>query len=128
MVWTVLARMDGVDTTVDGDPWYHKAMAWAMEHGVSDGTDPDGLITREQLVTMLYRMANCPAVSDPALAAVEQCPDGSEVSPWAYEAMAWALQVDLLEGENGLLLPGRVATRAQLAAMLMRYNEGGYGK
>ena len=121
MVWTVLARMNGVDTTVVDGPWYQSAMTWAMDSGISDGADPNEPITREQLVTMLYRMAGNPKMGDPSLAAVEQYPDGSKVSPWAYEAMAWALQTGLLEGANGLLVPGETATRAQLATILMRF-------
>ena len=121
MVWTVLARMSGVDTAVADDPWYQAAMTWAMDSGISDGTGPSEPITREQLVTMLYRMAGNPKMGDPSLAAVEQYPDGSKVSPWAYEAMAWALQTGLLEGVNGLLVPGETTTRAQLATILMRF-------
>ena len=121
MVWTVLARMSGVDTAVADGPWYQAAMTWAMDSGISDGAGPGEPITREQLVTMLYRMAGNPKMGDPSLAAVEQYPDGSKVSPWAYEAMAWALQTGLLEGVNGLLVPGETATRAQLATILMRF-------
>lgn len=121
MVWTVLARMNGVDTTVVDGPWYQSAMTWVMDSGISDGADPNEPITREQLVTMLYRMAGNPKMGDPSLAAVEQYPDGSKVSPWAYEAMAWALQTGLLEGVNVLLVPGETATRAQLATILMRF-------
>ena len=122
MVWTVLARMSGADFVQKADPWYEGARVWAIENRISDGTDPNGLITREQLVTMLYRIVGSPAVSDPALVAA-QYPDGSEVSTWAYEAVAWALQTDLLEGQDGFLLPGQSATRAQLAVLLMRFME-----
>ena len=60
MLMTVLARFDGQDTT-GGAVWYEKAMEWAREHGVSDGSDPEGSITREQLATMLWRYAGSPA-------------------------------------------------------------------
>lgn len=56
MLWTILARMDGTDTNSTG-AWYAAAQDWAVKHGVSDGTSPDGKITREQLATMLYRYA-----------------------------------------------------------------------
>lgn len=49
MIWTVLAGYDGVDTT-GGDPWYAPGQSWAMENSVSDGSDPNGSITREQLI------------------------------------------------------------------------------
>ena len=56
MLWTILARMDSADTNSTG-AWYAAAQDWAVKHGVSDGTSPDGKITREQLATMLYRYA-----------------------------------------------------------------------
>lgn len=56
MLMTVLARFDGQDTT-GGAVWYEKAMEWARENGISDGSDPDGSITREQLASMLWRYA-----------------------------------------------------------------------
>lgn len=64
MVNTVLARLAGVDTTsAAGQNWYDKGVAWARENGVSDGTNPNGNVTREQLATMLYRYAGSPVVS-----------------------------------------------------------------
>ena len=56
MLVTVLARFDGQDTT-GGNVWYESAMAWAKENGISDGSNPNGQITLEQLATMLYRYA-----------------------------------------------------------------------
>ena len=53
MLMTVLARYAGEDTT--GGTWYEKSMEWAGAKGVSDGTNPNADITREQLVTMLLR-------------------------------------------------------------------------
>ncbi|MBM6871575.1 discoidin domain-containing protein, partial [Pseudoflavonifractor phocaeensis] len=60
MIMTVLARLDGADTA-GSNPWYQKGMEWAVAQGVSDGTNPDALISREQLATMLYRYAGSPA-------------------------------------------------------------------
>ena len=56
MIFTVIARMAGVDTTT-GSTWYEAGMNWAMEQGITDGTNPMSSITREQMVTMLYRYA-----------------------------------------------------------------------
>lgn len=63
---TILARMDGVDTA-GGRTWYEKGMAWAVSAGVSDGANPEGVITREQAAVMLYRYAGSPAVSGDGL-------------------------------------------------------------
>lgn len=120
MIWTVLARLNG--QSVDGgSPWYAAAQSWAVSAGVSDGADPDGSITREQLAAMLYRAAGSPAVSGNFLA----FSDGDSVSSWAESAMLWATQNGIIGGIDGALAPQGQATRAQVAAMLQRFMEGG---
>ena len=116
MVWMVLARMAG-ENTDGGATWYAKAQAWAMETGVSDGTNPTGSITREQLAAMLYRFEGSPAVSGN----LNAYPDANEVSDWAVDAMVWATQEGIINGIGGKLSPKTGATRAQLATMLMRF-------
>lgn len=118
MVWTILARMEGVDTT-GGATWYAKAQEWAVAKGISDGENPNAAITREQLVTMFYRLAGEPSVSGSITA-----PDADSVSSWAKDAMVWAMDIGLIEGdENGAVAPTATATRAQAAAIIMRYIE-----
>ena len=120
MIWTVLARLNG--QSVDGgSPWYAAAQSWAVSAGVSDGTDPAGNITREALAAMLYRAAGSPAVSGNFLA----FSDGDSVSSWAESAMLWATQSGIIGGIDGALAPQGQATRAQVAAMLQRFMEGG---
>ena len=119
MVWTVLARMDGEDTASTG-LWYAKAQQWAMETGVSDGTNPESAITREQLATMLYRYCGSPAVSG----SLSGYADGSSVSDWAEDAMLWAIEQGLIEGVgDNKLAPDADTTRAQLAQILMRFDK-----
>ena len=116
MVWTVLARMDGEDTA-STSLWYAKAQQWAMETGVSDGTNPESAITREQLATMLYRYYGSPAVSGSLSGYV----DSASVSDWAKDAMVWAVQEGLIQGTGAnKLSPAADTTRAQLAQILMR--------
>ncbi|KAF5056982.1 hypothetical protein DSECCO2_361510 [anaerobic digester metagenome] len=62
MLWTVLARQAGQDTS-GGAVWYEKAQAWAVEQGASNGKNPIGDITREQLVAMLWRQAGSPMLA-----------------------------------------------------------------
>lgn len=117
MVITVLARHAGIDTSV-GATWYDAAVDWALETGVSDGSDLEGSITREQLATMLYREAGSPAVSG----SLEGYVDADEVSDWAADAMLWAVAEGIIEGAGGnALTPTTPATRAQTAAILQRY-------
>ena len=116
MVWTILARAEGVDTT-GGASWYAKAQEWVVAKGVSDGENPNAAITRQELVTMLYRLAGSPSVTGSLTA-----PDASSVSSWAKDAMLWAMNLGLVEGdENGAVTPTATATRAQAAALIMRY-------
>ena len=118
MVWTILARLDGVNTD-GGANWYVKAQEWAVAEGVSDGTDPMGAVTREQLVTMLWRFKGEPAVDF-----LLTSPDADTISDWAHDAMRWAVSNGIIEGdENGCITPTATATRAQAAAIFMRLVE-----
>ena len=115
MVWAVLARLDGVE--VSGDNWMTVAQEWAVESGVSDGENATGYITREQLVTMLWRCAGEPVV-DYALTA----PDADQISDWAVEAMRWAASEGIIEGDDlGNLNPTANSTRAHAAAFMQRF-------
>ena len=122
-VWTILARMNDVDTT-GGSPWYQKGLDWAVENEVSDGTDPGGKITREQLATMLYRYADSPEADASVLADYS---DSSAVSGWAEKAMAWAVKEGIItgktQGSGTVLDPQGITTRAEAAAILQRYCE-----
>ena len=118
MFVTVLARLEGVDTTT-GSTWYEAGQQWAMEQGISDGTHMLGSLTREQLAAMLYRYAGSPAVNG----TITGFDDAASVSSWAMEAMTWAVQNGILAGSNGNLNPQGNATRAEVATMLMRFIE-----
>lgn len=124
MIWTILARMSGVNTTVTSGEWYAVAQQWVVANGVSDGTMPNNTITREQLAAMLYRYATGKGVvKAPAAADLSIFADASSVSPYANEAMQWAVSAGLINGMDGKLNPQGSATRAQVATMLMRYAE-----
>ena len=119
MVWTMLARLDGADTE-GGANWYAKAQEWATATGVSDGENPTGEVTREQLVTMLWRYAGSPTYT----ADLSGYVDTADISSWAGQAMCWAVATGVIEGdENAALTPKADTTRAQAAAMLMRFIE-----
>ena len=125
MVWTMLARLDGVDTE-GGNSWYAKAQEWATANSVSDGENPTGEVTREQLVTMLYRYAQYKGydVSIGEDTNILSYVDVDQVSDWAMEAFQWACGTGVIEGdENSALTPKASTTRAQAAAMFMRFIE-----
>ena len=123
MVWTIIARMSGVDTT-GGNTWYAKAQEWVITNGISDGENPTAAITREQLVTMLYRYAQIKGydVSVGEDTNILSYVDAASISEYAVAAFQWACGSGLTEGdENGALTPLATATRAQAAAMIMRF-------
>lgn len=116
MVVTVLARLAG-ESTDGGANWYDKGCAWAVTNGVSDGTDPNGSITREQLAAMLYRYCGSPAASG----SLSTYADAASVSAFASDAMQWCVNNGIINGMDGLLNPQGQATRAQVSAMFARY-------
>ena len=118
MLMTVLARYAGEDTT-GGATWYEKGMDWAKAKGVSDGTNPNADITREQLVTMMYRYAGSPKADGK----LDSFSDAASVSTYAADAMQWAVANGIVNGSNGKLNPQNNATRAEVAAILMRFCE-----
>ena len=117
MFWAVLGRIDGA--TITGSNWVETARSWAMAEGVSDGTNPNDYVTREMMVTMLWRYAGEPA-SEESLSGYS---DAANVSDWAAEAMSWALETGVIEGVTATTLqPQGTATRAQCATIFMRYD------
>lgn len=118
MVNTVLARLAGVDTTPKtGQKWYEVGTAWAKANGISDGTNPEASVTREQLATLLYRFSGMPEVNGDLL-----FNDAHEISNYAQSALLWATQNGIMNGVgNERIAPSADAQRAQVAAMMARY-------
>ena len=117
MIWSILARMDNA-CLEESTPWYALSQHWAVSEGISDGTDPNATITREQLAAMLYRYAGSPAVRGN----VESFSDAQQVSAWAEDAVIWAVHEGIIAGTTAdTLTPQGTATRAQTAAMLERF-------
>ena len=115
MFWTILTRIDG--ETITGSTWAADARTWAMANGVSDGTNPHAPLTREQLVTMLWRYLGEPSTTGTLTAYT----DAASVSDWAKTAMAWAIEKGIITGVTATTLaPQSIATRAQCATILMR--------
>ena len=125
MLMTVLARHAGEDTT-GGSVWYEKGMNWAKANGVSDGTNPQVNITREQLAAMLYRYAQNKNydVSVGEDTNILSYTDAQTITQYAIPAIQWACGAGVMNGKSGGKLdPKGYATRAEVAAMLMRFCE-----
>lgn len=139
MLVSVLWRMEGEPAHTDRNPftdvgtdWYTDGVLWAAEHdivsGIGDGLfDPNGYVTREQIAAILCRYTLWKGRSADARADLTTYPDVGDVSGWAYADLAWANAEDLISGcaIGGIsyLKPRDSATRAQVAAILMRYQQ-----
>ena len=116
MIVTVLAAYDGADTSSNGGAWYEAGRQWAMANGISDGTNMDSALTREQLAVML-----CNYAGKPTAGSLSGYTDAASVSDWAVQAMAWCVEQGIISGMDGGLNPQGTATRAQVATMLMQF-------
>ena len=139
MLVSVLWRMEGEPAHTDRNPftdvgtdWYTDGVLWAAEHdivaGIGDGRfDPNGDVTREQIAAILCRYTLWKGRSADARADLSVFPDAGDVSGWAYDSLAWANAEDLISGcmvgSISYLKPLDNATRAQVAAILMRYQQ-----
>lgn len=106
------------------DAYYSSAASWAAQQGIAVGSgeyfNPEDTITREQLVSMLYRLAGTPKVES----APTVFSDSDAVSPWAKDAMTWAVQASILTGKgNSQLAPQEFATRSEVATFIQRFVE-----
>ncbi|SFP64645.1 Listeria/Bacterioides repeat-containing protein [Oscillibacter sp. PC13] len=112
-LWMILARLNG-QSPAD----FAAARDWAVESGLSDGTAPGSPVSRQQLVTMLWRQAGNPA----ATAVLTSYPDAASVADYAVGALSWAVENGFVSGTaSATLNPGGTATRAQFAVILQRY-------
>lgn len=134
MMTTVLHRLGGEPpvsgsqpfTDVPAGEWYAPGTAWCagmkIVEGVGGGRfEPNGKVTREQIAVMLYKYAVQTGHNAWERGALGVFPDAGSVSSWAGDAMSWAVGTKILNGSDGKLLPGESATRAQVAAMLHRF-------
>ena len=136
MLATVLYRLSGkvkygLGTgnfpDVANGAWYKDAVDWAQATGVITGTgngfEPNTDITREQLVTMLYRYAQLIGLEDKKAGNITGFADYSSVSGYAQDAMKWAVAEGFIKGVGKRLDPAGKATRAQVAAVLTRFTD-----
>ena len=135
---TILYRLEGQPavsgdlpfTDVEAGTWYTNAVVWVAQNGIVNGVGDDTFapgndLTREQLVTILYRYAEAKGYDVSASADLAGYPDGEEIQAYAREAMAWAVAENIIQGmEDDTLKPAGNASRAQIATILMRFCEG----
>lgn len=119
MLWMILYRLDGNTSRELED-----TRRWAVAQELSDGSAPLAAITREQMVTTLYRYCKRKGYRIAPGADLSRFPDSGRVEEYAREAFAWAVGCGLVGGtDEGLLAPQGYATRAQIAAILQRFEQ-----
>lgn len=136
MVVSILHRLAGSPTVsaevfedVTADDWYGQAVAWAASEGIASGTSaetfsPNAAVTREQLAALLCNFAAQQGMDTTARSDLSSFDDAETVSDWAQDAVSWAHAEGLLAGTSATTLsPQGEATRAQLAAMLVRFSD-----
>ncbi len=136
MVVSILHRLAGSPTVsvevfedVTADDWYGQAVAWAANEGIASGTSaetfsPNAAVTREQLAALLCNFVAQQGMDTTARSDLSNFDDAAAVSDWAQDAVSWAHAEGLLAGTSATTLsPQGEATRAQLAAMLVRFSD-----
>ncbi len=122
-------ELTGQFTDVAEDQWYAKAVAWAYAEEITTGITetlfaPNMSVTREQVVTFLYRYAQFAGVDVTAEGDLSQFTDGDKVSDYAKEAFLWAVDTGVVNGmTETTLVPQGTSIRAQIATILMRFME-----
>lgn len=136
---TVLWRMAGKPaatktapfTDVPANAWYRDAVNWAAEKKVVNGTSdttfgPDGKVTRQEAVTILFRYSGSTSGTEAMLTGVydSQFTDSDTIAPWARSAVYWAVYNGVINGTSDTTVsPTGTASRAQVAAILVRYSK-----
>ena len=139
MLVTILYRMEGEPeyentgtirfTDVNDDAWYAKGVYWAAENGIVKGVGdgrylPEDPVTREQMAAIFHRYAGYKGYDVTAQGDLFAFTDAASVGDWAREALIWAVDKELINGMgDGTVNPRGTATRAQTAAILMRFCE-----
>lgn len=137
MLVTVLYRLEDTPVSngvmhfldVNRDAWYTKALQWVATNKIVNGYEngtfgPNDNVTREQIAVILYRYANVIGVGTDERGSTTQFKDSGDVSAWARDAMSWAIEAGLFNGDNqGNLKPTDSATRGEVAALLQRFVE-----
>ncbi|MDR1590106.1 MAG: S-layer homology domain-containing protein [Oscillospiraceae bacterium] len=141
MFVTALYRLDGTPPVTDAgefsdvaDPsqYYYGAVSWANGNkivtGYGDGSfRPSASITREQMAVIMYRYAIYKGIDTASAGAgsgsFDAFSDSADVSAYAADAVRWAVALGVVNGSDGKLLPGGTATRAQVAQIILNFNE-----
>lgn len=137
MVVTILYRMEGSPEAaswspfgdVDPNAYYAAPVAWAAWNGIVNGYSattfgPQDRVTREQLAAILYRYAAYKGCEVSQRGDLTQFVDAGQIHTYAREALSWANRMELIQGKGkGILDPRGLAARAQVAAMLQRFQE-----
>lgn len=133
MLYRIAGRPPVQDSTASAGRWFDNALCWAHDNGIMMGYGKDDLaaddaLTREQLAVVLYRYAQLQEGSafGRSSTSLASFYDSWRISPWAYEAMQWAVSSGIMQGNgNDLLRPRANTTQAEIISALSRFLDGG---
>ena len=114
-------------TDVPEGKWYTRAVNWAAANGIVSGKTPTRFapndpVTREQLVTILYKYAASFTPQSTDHSVLEPYADKGSISAYALNGMAWAVQNGILSGKTAdTVVPKGKASRAEIATIMMRF-------
>lgn len=136
MIVTILYRLEETPKVVESKfkdvpskIWYTDAVSWASENGIVMGYGnelfgPNDSITREQMTTILYRYAQYKGYdTTQGGMAIREFEDYESISEYALSTMAWTVNTGLIQGNNNKIMPKNIATRDQVAEVLMKFIE-----
>ena len=127
MLWMMLYRLEGLEPS-EGAIWYTDAQAWVKANGISDGTNPNDVITREQMSAMLYRYIVAFGYDSGNRADLSIFSDADSINFYAKDALSWAIANKLISGTGTQKLsPKGSAKRSQVAVILVRYYDLVFG-
>lgn len=134
MIATILFRFDGEPKGYNFNPfldvleemYYHKAINWAYENKIIEGYNklnfgPEDLVTREQLVTLLYRYGIFKEYELSTEEDLSTFKDYHQISDYALDAFKWAIKENIIQGDGVNINPKDYATRAEVAAIINRF-------
>lgn len=118
-LWMVLGRLSG---ELDSKSTMAQAREWAIKNNISDGTNAEGAMSRQQMVTMLYRYAQMKGYATTGSTALSTYPDAAGVASYAQDALSWAVANGVVTGTtDGRLNPEGTASRAHFAVFMYRF-------
>lgn len=122
MLWKMLYRLEGLKPSTSTTMQDRDAKEWIIANGISDGKNPNSMVTREQMAAMLYRYAVAFGHDISLRANLSKFTDSNRIGSYAKDALSWANANGLISGtDRQMLSPKGSTSRSQAAVILVRF-------